>query len=381
MEDYFKPKVVLIPDCIQWVLGTWAQEIAHWHANKYDFIIFPYGEIEDNEKLFLSILTSADAVHCLTQFGFPRVRTLLKHNDFSSVRTICNINHIVKFSQIESCLSADRILVMCQKYREELLSHGIPKNKIILSYYGIDAKFFSPVDKAKARAVLGIQDSNFTIGFSAKASSDHDRRKGIDLFLKAIAAYASDAECRTNLIVTGPGWADLLESERLPKVDVRYFPFLPREKMPYFYNSLDIYLVTARAEGGPVPLFEAMSCGTAVVTTPVGMAIDFVRGGINGLIIAEEDAASAARALKFIQANKEIAAKIAAAARDTVLMHLQWQKTIVGIDELYKSKLKHAGLGVLRNNELPGGCLSGFNKWLADRDRVRWERNFLAHKP
>ncbi len=66
---------------------------------------------------------------------------------------------------------------------------------------------------------------------------------------------------------------------------------VPPTAMADFYRGLDVLCVASSAEGGPLPLIEALACGAFVVTTDVGIAREVVRHGDNGLIVARDPAA------------------------------------------------------------------------------------------
>ncbi|EOX0912307.1 glycosyltransferase family 4 protein, partial [Escherichia coli] len=62
------------------------------------------------------------------------------------------------------------------------------------------------------------------------------------------------------------------------------------ERLPYYcygdlYKQLNFLLVTSLYEGGPANIPEAIASGTPIISTPVGMVNDYVRDGINGLIL------------------------------------------------------------------------------------------------
>ena len=56
------------------------------------------------------------------------------------------------------------------------------------------------------------------------------------------------------------------------------------------YHALDFYWVTARVEGGPVTLLEAMSSEVCCLTTAVGLAREIVRDGQNAMLLPFNDA-------------------------------------------------------------------------------------------
>ena len=78
------------------------------------------------------------------------------------------------------------------------------------------------------------------------------------------------------------------------------------EQPPYrvisaLYGGIHALLVLSRHEGGPASLPEALATGTPVLTTRVGMAPDFIRDGENGIFLAGEPEADAARLADLVR--------------------------------------------------------------------------------
>ena len=92
--------------------------------------------------------------------------------------------------------------------------------------------------------------------------------------------------------------------------------------MAAFYRDLDVLCVASSAEGGPLPLLEALACGAFVVTTDVGIAREVVRHGDNGLVVARDPAAFRAALhwcehnLAFVRSRRIQRARGIAAVRD-----------------------------------------------------------------
>jgi glycosyltransferase involved in cell wall biosynthesis len=51
----------------------------------------------------------------------------------------------------------------------------------------------------------------------------------------------------------------------------RNLKFRPKEEMPEYYRSIDIYVCCSESEGTPNTILEAMSCGLPIVSTDVGI--------------------------------------------------------------------------------------------------------------
>ena len=50
--------------------------------------------------------------------------------------------------------------------------------------------------------------------------------------------------------------------------------FIPHDKMPDYYNSIDIYICGSKNEGTPNPVLESMACGVPIISTDVGIVRD-----------------------------------------------------------------------------------------------------------
>ena len=335
LEGLLKPLVVLIPDAIDWVLGSWAREIAEHNQAHYDFVIFPVGEIGCRPEQFGEILGVADVVHCLTQSAFALVERSIRKAEADHLTVIAAIHHIQQFEDVRPCLAADRIAVMCSEVFEALVEGGVPEEKLFLLRKGIDTDFFRRRDRAETRKRLGLPEGEFVVGFAAKAKSDDRGRKGVDVFLNALSQLPAEPRSPIRLALTGPGWEPTLAAGLPSQIAAHYFPFLAAEAMPDFYSAIDVYVSTARVEGGPLPPFEAMSCATPIVSTPVGMIREFVTDGVEGLLVPVDDASRTAKAIERLRNEPELAAAMGRAGREAVARHLGCREAALRAHALY----------------------------------------------
>lgn len=362
-----KVRILLIPDAIDWILGTWAKEIVRWQSERFEFLIFPMREIYENPQLFKDTVERVDAVHCLSPWGYSDVLSRVTEAvGPTGVTMIASVHHIVDLGGIADCLRAPMIMVVCNKYLHELMEAGISRDRLHLVYNGVNVDRFAPMQQSEARDRLGIPRDVFTIGFSGKATSDHDGRKGIDTFGKALGQFREVADRSFHVVLTGPGWETLRLRPEFTGMVIHHFPFLPDEVMPAFYNAVDVYLVTARIEGGPVPLLEAMSCQTAVITTPVGTAIDYVENDVNGLMVPIGDVSATVDAIATLYQDSERRARLARCGRDTIVSHLQWRDTLSRIAPMYEQ------IPISRRKCEMSSPVEVFNAQLIARDSARW---------
>jgi glycosyltransferase involved in cell wall biosynthesis len=132
---------------------------------------------------------------------------------------------------------------------------------------GVDTDIFYP-DRDEEYLVL--KGSGKVILVFARS----DYRKGFDLAVKVLAGFSKKIE--DGIISV---WA-VGEDIEVP-FKMRYFGFVPPEKLRKILSCSDVLLYPSRHEGLPLFVLEAMACGCPVVTTKT---VGFVIDGKNGLI-------------------------------------------------------------------------------------------------
>ena len=160
-----KPLVVLVPDAMEWIQGSWALEIAEANADAFEFIVFPASQIDENPGRFAEVVQKADVLHCLTQsgFGLDKIQERVKAVGSESLRVVASIHHIVRFEDIRPCTEADAVCVMCDEVRDVLIANGVPDEKIFTLRKGVDTDFFERHNPLVARRRLGIDDNDFVV--------------------------------------------------------------------------------------------------------------------------------------------------------------------------------------------------------------------------
>jgi glycosyltransferase involved in cell wall biosynthesis len=78
-----------------------------------------------------------------------------------------------------------------------------------------------------------------------------------------------------------------------------------------------VVLASSGGEGLPNALLEAMAHARPVIATPIAGVRDLVRGGENGLLIPPGDVPALGNAIRRLDADRALAARLGAAARAT----------------------------------------------------------------
>ena len=217
-----------------------------------------------------------------------------------------------EFAQVEGRL--EKIVVSNSTCKRGLEEFGISDQRLVNIPLGVDLNRFSPVDNAQKAAIrkeLGIPPDAFCIGSFQKDGTgwgdggEPKLIKGPDVFLEVVAQLAKRHK-NLWVVLTGPSRGYVKSG--LERIGVGYtHRFLESylDIVPY-YQSLDLYLITSRTEGGPKALLESWASGVPLVSTKVGMPADLVEHGRNGMLAEVEDVESLSESALGLMDDAEI---------------------------------------------------------------------------
>jgi glycosyltransferase involved in cell wall biosynthesis len=137
-----------------------------------------------------------------------------------------------------------------------------------------------------------------TVGFVYSST----KWKGCDVSLKAFELVSRQLP---NARLEAFGLEELAASLPLP-ANSRYWRNPEQGRLREIYASCDVWLCGSRSEGFALPLLEAMACRCPVVSTRCGGPEDFVRDGVNGYLVPNEDhQAMAEKTLQILSLSDE----------------------------------------------------------------------------
>lgn len=333
-------RVLLVPDSIHWITGTIARSfIAHNAWLDGTIISGPVLDIVAREQP--NLFDSFDLVHFVCPYAsrswLPRLRDRLP--------VVTSHHHVSDEWELQQHnLGGDAIVVGSPQWVEDIVERGASPERVVCIPYGVDASRFVPAtagERADARASLGISSGAIVVGFFAKRSSNERDRKGTDIFSEAVRQLSRDLPELAVLII-GPGWDDLVAQLTAAGVKCVWQPFVRDvNRMPHMFKALDFYWVTARVEGGPVTLLEAMSTGLCCITTPVGLAKEIVEDGLNGALVPFNDSRAFAQQTLALARQPERRATLGARARETILAKMDVPVTAKGVERAYDAAIAH----------------------------------------
>jgi glycosyltransferase involved in cell wall biosynthesis len=161
-------------------------------------------------------------------------------------------------------------VVIRRGHMDELRSLGF-HGPVHVVYNAVDTEGLVRLDKADARAALGLPETGFIMGLIGRIDLAN---KGHDLVVRAMARHA-DAFAGAILAVIGEGpddaaLRDLVREQGMGE-RVRIVGF--RKDLATVYSAVDLVLIPSRSEGVPLVMLEALHYGLPVAATAVdGMA-------------------------------------------------------------------------------------------------------------
>lgn len=217
------------------------------------------------------------------------------------------------------------LLVPSLEVAEILNWHHIRTKKRVV-HLGTDTSKFTPPDNKKyIKKKIGINPKNTVIGFTGRIGREKDIVTLYRAFLRVRRLYDS-----LTLLIIGKGVQELrlmLESKK-DIIIVEY----AEDIVPYL-QAMDIYVMPSLTETSSLSTMEAMSCGIAVVSTPVGYIKGYIKDSYNGLFFNKKNSYELSKKISDLLDNKNLRIKLGENARKTIIAFYNWDKTTKGINK------------------------------------------------
>jgi glycosyltransferase involved in cell wall biosynthesis len=101
------------------------------------------------------------------------------------------------------------------------------------------------------------------------------------------------------------------------------------------FESAAVFALPSYEEALPLEVLQAMAAGIPVVASSVGGLAEVIRDGVNGFLVAAGDTAGLQRALRRLLLDRALAARIGAAARESVRLRFAPERALPRLEALY----------------------------------------------
>jgi teichuronic acid biosynthesis glycosyltransferase TuaC len=188
---------------------------------------------------------------------------------------------------LDAAVQAEGLLAVSEALKTRTAALGISAEKIKVHHTGLDAERFRPIDRAAAKAPLGISGPLAVTAASLVPLKSHDL---------ALAAVERIPELHWIVVGDGPRRRALESAVRDKDLGARVHLLgaRPHEALPGLLGAADVLLHTAEREGLANVWVEALACGTPLVVTETGAAHEVVDRPEAGRVVPRDPAAIAA---------------------------------------------------------------------------------------
>lgn len=234
--------------------------------------------------------------------------------------------------------AADGLLAVCGALADDMAEIGLPADKIVRHYTGLDRDRFRPLQHPQLRRRLARE---LAVGLPDKAPilvtvGALIPRKGQALVIDAMAHLPTD----TILLLVGRGEDEPALRERVAARGlagrVHFLGSLDHDLIPLVLSAADAMVLPSASEGLANAWVEALACGTRLVITDAGGAREVVTGPEAGVIVERTPAAIAAGVREII-ADPLLHEAIAAMAD-----RFSWQANAAALADYYEDLLARA---------------------------------------
>ena len=345
---------------------------------------------------------------------FAVVPTLLLETDFATLRTSVRDCDVVVANTITTwqVVQAARLEhVPCIWYLHETLVGRrliteIPQIAATLPLADgivVPTRATAAVYEAWARTAIEVVPYGIAAAPDGAASRERDglsfvtlgtfeERKGQDVLVAAIGRLNPDSQTRTSFRLAGrnldPDFHRQLSANVARLSNTVLLGPAEHAQSLALLDAADVLIVPSRDETMPIVILEALSRGKAVISTDVGGISEWLRDGLNALLVPPDDPEALRRAIEKCATDPDLVRRLAAAGKRTFERHFTLARFGAAFEEILRRTLAGNSTGPAQ----PAAALGWpqlYERWVcefdtfsaSDRMRLRRRVRDLATHP
>ncbi|MBY7142193.1 glycosyltransferase family 4 protein [Virgibacillus sp. NKC19-3] len=300
---------LLVYDYSWWILGQKAKIIQHYHPDLH--IISVQGLKQIIQQRGLAYVNASYEV--ISTLGLGLADCLMRLGVRVDTSQVGSYNYLAKnhlsyrewadfvkpnLSFIKKIKKLDHYGVISPKLREET-QRLFPSKKVNFIRPFVDSQRFCPPPSRQAK-------EKFVIGW---VGNDKRKVKNYNsLYRPIVKAFRKDPNIQ------------FIEASRSSPKAVK--------EMPYFYQALDLLVITSSNEGGPAPALEALSSGVPVLSTNVGYVKHITGQEGKSFVLNSLQPALFAEKINTLKKDKDLHTTLKKEGRARVLTHFTVDKAM-----------------------------------------------------
>jgi len=237
-------------------------------------------------------------------------------------------------------LRADQITTICEGLRKDIVSRGIPTDRVTVIPNAVDTDAFQPgsTPDPELRRQLGLGSAT-VLGFAGSFYG----YEGLDLLIDALALLIRRRP-HTKLLLVGGGPEDEALKTSAAAKDlggkVLFVGRVPHEQVQRYYNLIDVLVYPRRAMRltdlvTPLKPLEAMAQGRILVASDVGGHRELIRDGETGFLFRAGDTGHLASTIERVLESQDQWPRVRTAGRRFVESERTWARSVSGYVEVY----------------------------------------------
>ncbi|MDL1891994.1 glycosyltransferase [Sphingobacteriales bacterium CHB3] len=239
----------------------------------------------------------------------------------------------------------DCFLAMSEDMKHDAVALGIPEEKIVIHYHGINVTRFLFEQRTYNRKQI----------FNILCVGTLEAKKGQHHLIRSFAELRRqrpDIDARLTLVGRGPMLDECMRLAQESNVQDRvnfagYVPHLDPKLLEYYRNAdVFVHFSTKQScgdkEGIPGTIVEAMASGLPVVTTRHAGIPEIIYDGIQGILLDEKDVAGITRSLLALYDDEDMCKRLGQEASYRALRELDVQAKTRNLERIYEKVVETA---------------------------------------
>lgn len=205
---------------------------------------------------------------------------------------------------------ADKIICVSKFLYQRSLNTGVPADKLITIYNGIDlTKFAHQPDKTvMLRRELGFGEKDFVVGMVSRIKNLKTKGHGDVLAMLAKFRHQQAGKWRLLVVGKGNGLRQFKAEARRLGIDNQICIAGYSTEVPQLMQTMDVLLLPSDFETFGLVLVEAMAMGKPVIAYAVGGTPEAVQDKATGFLIPKSDIDAMYEKLNLLYEQPEAAA-------------------------------------------------------------------------
>ncbi len=166
--------------------------------------------------------------------------------------------------------NADKIIVISESFKQNIMEKGVPEEKIEVISNWIDTDAVTPITREENRIFdeFGIDRNKFIVLYAGNFGAS----QGAEIVIDAAERLKSNSDIHFVIFAGGTGFesaVDRIKSSSLENITVN--PYLPQERVGEVYSLGDVSLITCKRgvgnAGMPSKTWSIMACNTPIIAS------------------------------------------------------------------------------------------------------------------